>query len=377
MPEPAATSTPHRRWIWPLALAAGWTVFALLSALQTVVRIGGSQPIEWSSLLTDRFADWYTCALFTPAFFWLARRWPVTGRRWLRGAVVHLAATQLFVVIKYTLYIALGLAFSDAFPDQPFVTVVATAIRRNVVYENMVFWGVAVLVHAILFYRDAVERGARAERLRAELTQARLDALSSQLHPHFLFNALNAVSSLMHHDIAAADAMLARLGDLLRRTLRAGEQPEVTLREELDLLDDYLAIVGARFRDRLIVDVSADVDTECAMVPHFVLQPLVENALEHGIAQRAGAGRLEVRAAREGPDGATLVLTVTDDGPGLTRATARSRPEAGIGLANTRRRLAALYGDAHQLTLCDRPSGGLVARIELPFRAASELVAAP
>ncbi|MDB4892990.1 MAG: histidine kinase internal region [Gemmatimonadetes bacterium] len=377
MSEPSTTTPSARRWTWPVALAAGWTVFALLSALQTVVRIGGSQPIVWSSLLTDRFADWYTCALFTPAYFWLARRWPVTGKRWLQGALVHLAATQLFVVIKYTLYIALGIAFSNAFPDLPFTTIVATAIRRNVVYENMVFWGVAVLVHAILFYRHAVEREARAERLRAELTQARLDALSGQLHPHFLFNALNAVSSLMHHDIAAADAMLARLGDLLRRTLRAGEHPEVTLREELDLLDDYLSIVGARFRDRLVVDVSADADTACAMVPHFVLQPLVENALEHGIAQRAGAGRLEVRASREGIDGATLVLTVTDDGPGLTRSTPRARPQAGIGLANTRRRLAALYGDAHQLTLCDRPSGGLVARIELPFRAASPLVAVP
>lgn len=353
-------------------------MLALLSALQTVVRIGGAQPIVWSSLLTDRLADWYTCALFTPAYFWLARRWPVTGRHWVRGAVAHLAATQLFVVIKYTLYIALGLAVTKGvFPDLPFVTIVATAIRRNVVYENMVFWGVAVFVHAILFYRHAVEREARAERLRAELTQARLDALSGQLHPHFLFNALNAVSSLMHHDLAAADAMLARLGDLLRRTLRAGEQPEVTLREELDLLDDYLSIVGARFRDRLVVDVSADGDTELAMVPHFVLQPLVENALEHGIAQRAGAGRLEVRATREGLDGTTLVLTVTDDGPGLARGNTHTRPQPGIGLANTRRRLAALYGDAHQLTLCDRPSGGLVARIELPFRALPELVAQP
>jgi sensor histidine kinase YesM len=112
------------------------------------------------------------------------------------------------------------------------------------------------------------------------------------------------------------------------------------------------------------------------MVPHFVLQPLVENALEHGIAQRAGAGRLEVRATRAGVDGHTLVLTVTDDGPGLARSTTRARPQAGIGLANTRRRLAALYGDAHRLTLSDRVAGGLVARIELPFRAASELAVA-
>ena len=364
-------STTRRRVVWVAALLGIWTLFALLSMAQGMARGGGRQNISWSILLADRLADWYSCALFTPAYFWLARHYPVTRRDWLRGLLVHLAATQLFVVLKYIMYVAAGLALGMRPPGVSAVTLVLRAIQGNIVYENMVFWALAGVVHAIEFHRHALEREARAERLRAELTQARLDALVGQLHPHFLFNALNTVSSLMHRDVPAADAVLARIGDLLRRTLRAGERPEVTLTEELEMLDDYLAIMRARFHDRLTVHVHAAPGTERAMVPHFVLQPLVENSLEHGIAQRAGDGHIEVRVSREG---ARLVLTVADDGPGLSPPTRRSAAQdgehVGIGLANTRRRLAALYGDEHALTLTNRPTGGLVARIELPFRQA-------
>jgi signal transduction histidine kinase len=313
----------------------------------------------------DRFADWYSCALFTPAYFWLARRYPVTGPHWVRGAAVHLAATQLFVVLKYALYVGIGLWVGYRTVHGSVVAEIGQVIFRNIVYENMAFWAVAGVVHAIEFHRAVQEREARAERLRTELVQARLDALTAQLHPHFLFNALNSVSSLMHHDVAAADVMLARLGDLLRRTLRAGETPEVTLREEFELLADYLAIVGVRFRDRLTVTLDLAPGTEDALVPHFLLQPLVENALEHGIGRRAGAGQVDVRSERV--DG-TLILSVSDDGAGVP---AGSPPPRGIGLANTRRRLAALHGDRQRLTLASRPTGGLVVRVELPFRAAS------
>jgi LytS/YehU family sensor histidine kinase len=358
-------------------------VFALLSAAQSVVRAGDIHQVAWAPLLADRLADWYTCALFTPAYFWLAHRFPVIGARWLRGLAVHLAATQLFVVIKYALYVSAVFALGIRSPNGPLGAAIVGALQRNIVYENMVFWAVAAVVHAIEFHRRALEREARAERLRTELVQARLDALAGQLHPHFLFNTLNSVSSLMHRDVAAADAMLARLGDLLRRTLHAGERPEVSLAEELVLLDDYLAIVGTRFRDRLSVDVHADPGTEHALVPHFVLQPLVENALEHGIAKRAGSGHIEVRASREGVAGETLVLTVADDGPGLSSASRDSRNgesderHGGIGLMNTRHRLAALYGDQQCLSLSNRAGGGLVSRIELPFRLANRLPSAP
>jgi LytS/YehU family sensor histidine kinase len=255
------------------------------------------------------------------------------------------------------------------------------ALWRNFVYENMILWAVVGVVHAVEFHRRAQEREAHAARLRAELVQARLDALAGQLRPHFLFNALHTVSSLMHRDVDAADAVLARLGDLLRRTLRRGEAHELPLGEELAMLDDYLAIAAERFRDRLTVDVRAEPGTGSALVPSFVLQPLVENALEHGIARRAGAGRVEVRAARVAtPLGDELRVTVADDGPGFAQGVAGGNGErdgdggggGGIGLTNTRRRLAALYGDRQRLVLTDRPGGGLVVTLDLPFHEAAE-----
>ena len=366
VPSPPAADRPNR-WRWLGALVAIWTVFALLSTAQAITRKPEGAPIPWAGLLVDRFADWYSCALFTPAYFWLARRYPVTGPRWARGAAVHLAATQLFVVLKYALYVGIGLWVGYRTVNGSVAGEIGRMIFRNIVYENMAFWAVAVFVHAIEFHREVQEREARAERLRTELVQARLDALSGQLHPHFLFNALNSVSSLMHRDVAAADVVLARLGDLLRRTLRAGERPEVSLEEEFALLTDYLAVVGVRFRDRLTVTLDLAPGTERALVPHFLLQPLVENALEHGIGRRAGAGRIDVRSAREGQNGDTLVLSVSDDGPGGAPG---APPARGLGLANTRRRLAALHGDRQRLILADRPTGGLLVRIELPFRVA-------
>ncbi|AHG93643.1 histidine kinase internal region (plasmid) [Gemmatirosa kalamazoonensis] len=347
-----------------------WTLLALLSALQSAARwTQAGRAVPWAPLLADRFADWYSCALFTPVYFWLAVRAPITRRMWQRTVPVHLAATAVIVVLKYAMYVAAGIAIGSIDGTRGYLATLGQLLARSFVYESMTMWAVDGAVHAIVFYRRAQEREAHAARLRAELTEARMDALSAQLRPHFLFNALNVVSSLMHRDVDAADAVLARLGDLLRRTLRAGDRHEVPLGEELAVLDDYLAIVGARFRDRLTTEVRAEPGTERALVPHFVLQPLVENALEHGIARRAGAGRVEVCAARL--DGDRLRLTVADDGAGRAVDGADGAEGNGIGLTNTRRRLAALYGDAQRLTLADRAGGGLVVTVELPWRQAT------
>jgi LytS/YehU family sensor histidine kinase len=173
----------------------------------------------------------------------------------------------------------------------------------------------------------------------------------------------------MHRDVEAADAMLARLGELLRHTLQEGDRHEVPLREELELLEHYLAIMRVRFQDRLTVVTEAAPETLDALVPHFVLQPLVENALQHGIARRPGAGRVEIRAERVGGE---LRLSVTDDGPGLTaRGGGHAFPREGVGLSNTRARLRQLYGDAQHLSLEPRKGGsGLRVTLVIPFRAA-------
>ncbi len=224
-------------------------------------------------------------------------------------------------------------------------------------------WG--LLLSLIWWWRrphDAPREGElAASRLESQLAQANLRMLKMQLHPHFLFNTLNAISSLMHSDVEAADRMIVRLSDLLRMALEKDDRHQVPLESELDFLHRYLAIEQIRFRDRLKVDI--DVEPVClpAQVPRLILQPLVENAIRHGIAMRSAAGRLAIRARRRG---ARLELSVADDGPGLPP----NRPlRPGVGLANTQARLAQLYGGDGSLELVDGEGGGFEVVVEIPF----------
>lgn len=347
---------------WGIILAV-WTALGFLSVSQSVIYSAYSgQPIHLGALIVARLADWYTCALFTPAFFWLADHWPIDREHWKIGLPVHLAAAMLFVVLKYTLFLQVRLWLR---PTGGGPTSLRDFLAAYAINEFLVFLAVIGVVHAVQFYRRFRAREIQAERLRAQLAEARLEALSSQLRPHFLFNTLQGISTLMYRDAPAADAMLGRLSDLLRRSLNQPHRHEVPLAEELATLEDYLGIMRIRFQDRLAVETAVAPDAASALVPRFVLQPLVENALEHGIARRAGAGRIEVRAEREGD---SLALSVTDDGAGL--GAAPGFPAEGIGLGNTRLRLEELYGDAHALTLEPLAPGGLRVRVAIPWREA-------
>lgn len=355
------------------AIFAVWTVLALLSATQSVIyRASTGRVVEWGPIIADRLVDWYSCALFTPAYFWLVRRYPLDREHWPRTVAVLLGATSVFVVIKYALYAQLGVwtspwlhpsvmprAFGDRFES---------ALLGSYINESIAFWALIGVVYAAEFYRRSRERELQAVRLRAELTEARLDALAAQLQPHFLFNALHGVSTLMHRDVEAADAMLANLSDLLRRTLRRsgnGDRHEVRLADEIETLRLYIAVVNERFKDRLTIGIDVPETLSRALVPHFVLQPLVENALEHGIARRAGPGRVDVSAERVN---GTLRLTVSDDGPGLS-GPAGEPVQDGVGLSNTRRRLRELYGDSQDLAVGPGESGsGLSVSVSFPYR---------
>jgi LytS/YehU family sensor histidine kinase len=219
--------------------------------------------------------------------------------------------------------------------------------------------------HALAYMAQARERETQATRLTAQLAEARLGALRMQLNPHFLFNSLNAITVLVRdQNTAAASRMLELLSDVLRLALRADGSHETPLSTELDFLERYLAIEQVRFSDRLRPRIQVDAAIRRAAVPQLILQPLVENALRHGIARRADAGLLEVTARR---DGDTLVLTVRDDGPGLEPA---GQPAAGVGLANTRARLAALYGDRATLEIANAAGGGVLVTIRLPYHEA-------
>lgn len=359
-PPASLLERPLARWAIIIAI---WTALGFLSVSQSVIYFAYSgREIKLGTLIVARMADWYTCALFTPAFFWLAEHWPVDREHWKIGLPVHLAAAMLFVVLKYTLFLQVRLFLS---PTGEGPTSLRDFLAAYAINEFLIFLAVIGVVHAIQFYRRFRAREIQAERLRTQLAEARLAALSSQLRPHFLFNTLQGISTLMYRDAPAADAMLARLSDLLRRSLTQPHRHEVPLAEELATLEDYVGIVRIRFQDRLVVETATEPDAASALVPRFLLQPLVENALEHGIARRAGAGRIEVRAAREGD---ALVLSVIDDGAGL--APAPGFPAEGIGLGNTRLRLEELYGEAHALTLEPLRAGGLRVRVAIPWREA-------
>src|SRR5205085_3675512 len=225
------------------------------------------------------------------------------------------------------------------------------------------------------YYRRHQQEELKISRLEAalahaqlEITQAQLQALKMQLQPHFLFNTLNSISTLLDEDVEAADEMLARLGDFLRLTLDNSGAQEVTLQEELEFLRCYLEIERVRFQDRLAVELKIDADALAARVPNLILQPLVENAIRHGIVARRGPGRIEIRASRT--DG-LLRLQVKDNGPGLHADSGASPTlKRGLGFALTRERLERLYATRQSLTLVDAPEGGLEVTLEIPFVAA-------
>jgi two-component system, LytTR family, sensor kinase len=348
---------------WILAFVA-WTVLATLSACQAALAFSqGGMPVRWSRLLTGSFVDWYTCALFTPGYLWLARRYPFDRQRWPVSAIIHLVATSAFVVAKYAIYVPVRnwLDTGDA------VWRFESMLARSFIVESIAFWATAAAIHAIEYQRRYRERATHALRLEAQLVEARLEALSAQLHPHFLFNTLHGISTLMHRDVEAADTMLTRLSDLLRRALRNADRHEVPIAEELETLDLYLAIMGTRFHDRLTVTKIVEPAAANALVPPFILQPLVENALQHGIARRPGAGRVEIGVRRSGD---SVNLEVRDDGPGLPRGNP-AFPREGVGLTNTRLRLAELYGDHQRLELREVDVGGLVVSLTIPYRQAA------
>jgi sensor histidine kinase YesM len=247
-------------------------------------------------------------------------------------------------------------------------------ILANRTHYNLAVYAVIVCGwHAWVYYRRFREREAHAAELAGRLAQAQLQALRMQLNPHFLFNTLNAVSSLMLKDVTAANKMLARLGELLRLTLQTSHQQEVPLQQEIEFLRRYLEIEQIRFGERLQLKVELDPSTLDAAVPNLILQPLVENAIQHAIEPQEAGGQIELRSSR---DNGRLVLQVSDNGPGLALKTAppgeaSQASRERIGLNNTRERLRTLFRENQQFDLTGNTMGGVTARLSIPFRVAS------
>lgn len=360
-------SRPRERAVaQALLVFAVWTFLAAFSASQTVVYLAQrGQPIVWGDLLPGRFADWYTCALFTPLFVWLGSRYPIDRQSWRITLPLMLVVTSVCVVIKYAVLVsiehALGLNLRASFGSE---------LSRNFANESMAFWAVIGIVHAFEFNRRYREREITAADLRARLSEAQLEALRSQIHPHFLFNTLHGISTLMHRDVDAADRMLTRLSDLLRLTMQHRDRNEISLRDELALVEHYIEIMRIRFGDRLTVRQRVGSETLDALVPQFLLQPLVENALDHGIARTTGPGTIEISATAKDD---TLEIAISDNGLHSSGA----RKKSGIGLANTRRRLEQLYGQSQSISLEKLPDRGTRVTVAIPFHRAAPAPALP
>jgi two-component system, LytTR family, sensor kinase len=351
-------------------IALVWGVVAAFAVLQSAAQMTliGVRGRAWV-LVPLTFVGWFAWAPLTPAIVSLARRFPFTRGRVGTALLVHVPAAMLGSALVGLLWDALswlatrftaaslaaGRAAPGYGPWRLLLNPGGHAMIGVVTYADIV---AAVL--AIDATRRSQQSALAAARLERDVALAREQAIKMQVHPHFLFNTLHAISVLITHDPPTARAMVMHLGDFLRATLARAHRAEVTLREELELLEHYLGIEQLRFGDRLAVSIEADEETRAALVPDLILQPIAENAVKHGVASRPGRHRLIVRARRAG---GRLVLTVDDDG---VAAEASSRRE-GIGLGATRQRLAHLYGDAHELTLATRPEGGTRATISLPY----------
>jgi signal transduction histidine kinase len=359
--------TPPWRWVFGVATVLG--AFSTLQAYRlSVVSTRPGYPIEIGSLLALNFMLWYVPALYMPVVVHTSRRYPLHAGRRIRALAVHASAALLLAAFHTATMIALRLLLAGG-SAKPMEVAWSTHVQRRFLLELdwcLVTYAVmAGICHAFAYHHESQERKLREAHLQTSLVEARLKTLEWELHPHFLFNTLHAISTLLHRDPDAADRVISRLSDLLRLTLAHGGDATITLREEVDFLEKYLGIEAIRFADRLAVDVAIDPDALDAAVPRLVLQPLVENAIKHGIASRADGGTVQIAGGRTGD---RLWMEVRDNGEGPRRPEGGD-VRAGVGLSNTRARLDCLYGTDYRLELLEQ-HGGTTARLDIPFRRA-------
>ena len=344
-------------------LGAFWTLVGLAFASQFYLSstlLG--RAVTWGQAISYSLGDWYVYAILAWPSLRLARRYPPEGGQPWRTAGIHLAAGLVFSTVYVVLRALVGQVHSLLIDEPVTFGEVFRPLLVKTFPFNLLIYGVIISVsHAIDYYRKYHERTVHTLELEKHLAEARLQALLRQLKPHFLFNTLNGIASLMHSDVEAADRMLVRLGELLRLTMSHPGQPLTRLREEIAFIEKYLEIERIRFRDRLSVAFEIDPAALEAEVPSLILQPLVENAIRHGIEPHARPGHL-VLSARRTPG--FIELAVRDNGAGEP---AGGFTREGIGLGNTRARLRELYGDRHRFELANHPAGGLVVRVILPI----------
>lgn len=358
------TLNSSRKKLWLLILSCATFLALIYSARSLFMGVSQGRTIDWFRQVVFEFQYWYVWAALTPIVIWYARRFDLQDVKW-RRTVLALIAFGLFIaplqsVVEFSLAYSIDLL--RGMPAEDMAQRRQILLRAIVVetFGNFIIYSLIVCGHyAYEYYLRYREREIRSVELEGRLAQAELQNLKMQLHPHFLFNTLNSISVLMMRDVELANRMLIRLSDLLRITLDNAGSEMNSLKQELDFLRGYLEIEKTRFQDRLTVNIDVPSAALDARVPSLILQPLVENAIRHGITTQPGAGVIEIRAR---VDNQNLQLQVTDNGPGIDRTFKK-----GIGLTNTEARLKQLYGPAHQFELTNIPSGGLLVTITIPF----------
>lgn len=360
----------NRHWLKWAAIFGFWTLFSFLYANQIYLEMLHDPRMHhsWWRILSWQLVVWYIWGCLTPLILWLGRRFPLEVKSQLRGLLVHLPVSAILSAIHIAAATLIRILIEpfDVWSDtRPFSDQYSDMLSNSFLFDFLICWAILGVGYAFDYHEKYRERETRASQLETKLAQAQLESLKMQLHPHFLFNTLHTIAGLVRSNQSKpAVDMIAGLSHLLRHALDSSGEQEVTLREEIKLVETYLGIQKVRFSDRLTVRMDIDPETLDALVPNLILQPLVENAICHGIGLSDSAGLIAVSSSRE--NGA-LQIRVSDDGPGLQSGW-RMEDSNGIGLANTRQRLTHLYGTEHRFELRNNAIGGVTASLMIPFR---------
>lgn len=369
----SSSAAARRRLAIGLAYLAGATLFALFTfSVYTTTALADREYINYRRTILFELTGGYSIMLLIPLVLRFMKRYPIGVRNWTRRVPLHLAVSVAFGASLTLMMWGSRTVMFRVLGWGPF-NYGHLGYRFIMEYEKQfaIYWSIYGIASLFAYARESRERELQASRLEKQLTEARLNALKMQLNPHFLFNTLNMISSYVYEDARTAEKMITKLSDLLRLTLNDADQQEVPMQKEIEFLDAYLAIMKARFQERLSVALSIDPAARKLLIPHLILQPLVENSIRHCTSDFARPGEVRLAASpREG----FLRVVLEDNGPGIPgQGTDPARN--GIGLSNTRMRLQQLYGGNHRFELVNRDEGGLRITLEVPIReAAAEAV---
>ena len=357
-----------QRWWVRLGFIWGiWTFIGIVFTLQGYFTSYRSErPMPFTDSLYLQMTWSYLWALATPLVLWASARLPIERNNWIRSSLLHVPISILLSVFltalgHIVLWLYWGWPLGKPFSFERMGRFVVANFSEGI----GIYLLIALTSYAVGYYRRFREGQVKTLQLEAQLSQSQLQALKMQLHPHFLFNTLHSISALLNKDVASARKMITRLGDFLRLTLENSGSQEVTLQQEMEFLSCYLEIERIRFQNRLVTRMDVGEQTLDAKVPNLILQPIVENAIRHGIAPRSTPGLIEIEAKQHN---GRLRIQVRDNGPGLSEhRTSDILFKKGLGLANTETRLERLYGAAHLFDLSNNPDGGLIVTLEIPF----------